>query len=86
MPLFIMLKKCANTCTLRYAGEDLDKATEWAFKLSKNFRVTSYVLNGQQVVNMFVDQKDKLREWADEEHWQGEITLFLPTNFKKFLR
>lgn len=82
MPLFIMLKKCTNACTLRYAGDDLAKATERAFRLSKQLRVTSYVLNVQQVDNMFADQKDKLHGW----HLRDEITLFLPHNFKKFLR
>ena len=85
MPLFIMLKKCTNTCTLQYAGDDLDKATERAFRLSKQLRVTSYVLNNKQVANMFADQKDKLHEWW-EVCCRGEITLFLPLNFKKFLR
>ena len=85
MPLFIMLKTCTNACTLKYVGDDLAEATRQAFRLSKSFRVAAYVLNSQQVVNMFADQKDKLREWV-EGHVRGEITLFLPLNFKKFLR
>ena len=84
MLLFIMLKKCTNACTLQYAGDDLENATYNAYNLSKRFRVASYILNQEQVENIFSAQMDKIHDWIQEK-CVGELALSLPLNFKKYL-
>lgn len=84
MPLFIMLKKCTNACTLRFAGDDFEKATQNAYRLSKELRIASYVLDADQVRNIFADQIKTLNEQQPDK-LKGEIALRLPLNFKKFL-
>lgn len=79
-----MLKKCTNACTLRYAGKDLENATQYAYKLSKRYKVASYVLDSEQVRHIFANQADKLHDWNLNQS-NDEIALSLPLNFKKFL-
>lgn len=85
MTLFIMLKKCSNACALRCVRKDFNQATQEAYWLSKRYRVASYVLDAEQVRNIFSDQVDKLHDWC-LKNFDGEIALSLPLNFKKFLR
>lgn len=83
--LFIMLKKCSNACTLRYAGTDFNAATHEAYQISNRMRIATYVLNFEQVKTIFGQyQNNELHEWM-QSGFKSELALELPLNFKKHL-